>query len=109
MKERNILVSLSLIFTDDEMNRVHISKVNDGETQMVADVHGMKTSESKKFIIKIIKIIRDAFRLIIIHGYNGGDSIRKMLRTDTLSYRVVRILDVDDNPGRTCLLINSLA
>lgn len=71
---------LSMIFTWDELCRVQIREAeNDSVAMIIADVHGMKCFEAKRFINNIINAVRITFQLIVIHGYNHGTAIKDML------------------------------
>ena len=71
---------LSMIFTWDELERVQIQEADsDSSVLIIADVHGLKCCEAKRFINNIINVVRTTFQLIVIHGYNHGTAIKDML------------------------------
>jgi len=73
---------LSMILTKEELSRLSIRENSGSELRIVADVHGMKCVQVRRLINNIISIVRGAFQLIIIHGYNHGTAIRDMLEND---------------------------
>ena len=101
---KNMELRLSLILTDADMRRLQF-KEREGEKEIIADVHGMKCYQAKKFINNIINVIRDAVRLIIIHGYNHGTAIKNMINTDFHNPHVSSIEACDFNLGRTDILV----
>ena len=70
---------LSMVFTQEEINRLTISEIDEYKIQITADVHGMKCSQARRFISNIINTVRVAIQLIIVHGYNHGTTIKDML------------------------------
>lgn len=70
---------LRMVFTNEEISRLTISEINECRIRIVADVHGMKCSQARRFINNIINTVRVAFQLIIIHGCNHGTAIKDML------------------------------
>ena len=74
-----IRTRLKMVLTQSEMNRIKISESRSGKIRITADVHGMKCYEARRFINNIINIVRIAFQLVIIHGYNHGTAIKEML------------------------------
>lgn len=74
-----ICTRLKMVLTQSELDRISIFEYVSGDTCITADVHGMKCHEVKRFINNIINIVRIAFRLVIIHGYNHGTAIKDML------------------------------
>lgn len=70
---------LKMVFTQEEIDRLTISEIDESEIRIVADVHGMKCYQARCFINNIINTVRIAFQLIIIHGYNHGTAIKDML------------------------------
>ena len=48
---------LSMILTDEELHRIHVSKNTDDELMIIADVHGMTCGKVRKFINNIINVV----------------------------------------------------
>ena len=74
-----VVSRLSMIMTQDELDRIKVSEDSNGKVQITADVHGMKCYQAKRFINNIINALRIAFVLIVIHGYTHGTAIKEML------------------------------
>ena len=97
---------LSMIFTWDELDRVQIREAeNDSAAMIIADVHGMKCYEAKRFINNIINAIRTTFQLIIIHGYNHGTAIKDMLADSFKNRHVYSQFQDQYNRGRTRMYV----
>ena len=105
------LERLSFILTNEEMKRITVPKdeQNDGIQTLSLDVHQLKTENTKRLIRKVINIIRDAFRLTIIHGYNNGTKTIEMLDKVTISDRVYMKEKDPFNIGVTNLYVRSIA
>ena len=65
-----IISRLRMVLTNDELDRITVKEKESGKIRITADVHGMKCYEARRFINNIINIVRIAFQLVIIHGYN---------------------------------------
>lgn len=74
-----VATRLKMVFSMRELNRLEITEEMDGTVRITVDVHGMTCHEARRFINNIINLVRIAFRLIIIHGYNHGTAIKDML------------------------------
>ncbi len=95
---------LGLIFSNDELNRIQVVESLD-VLRITADVHGMKCYEAKRFINNIINIVRTAFQLVIIHGYNHGTAIKDMLAVNFKNIHVSRRFEDPRNQGITYMFI----
>ena len=106
MKER-AKTAMSVIMSEEELNRIRFQDVAGGKTmEVIADVHGMKRFEAKRFLKNIIAVIRGAFLLLIIHGYNHGTAIRDMIRGSELgTTRIRNLTGVEWNKGQTVVTV----
>lgn len=95
---------LHLIFTDDEISRITLLGDKE-ELRIIADVHGMSCFQAKRFINNLINIIREKFRLIVIHGYNHGTAIKDMLTDSFINMHVVSKHVDPKNQGVTYMQI----
>lgn len=102
----NIIVRMGMIFTNEEMQRIQVKSM-DGEPEIIVDLHRLCRSQARRFVKNIIALIRGAFFLELIHGFNHGTALRDMFRNETaaLSDRVVSAKPVDFNDGATMLCI----
>ena len=80
---------LKMIFTQEEINRLKITEIDENKIRIIADVHGMKCSQARRFINNIINAVRVAFQLIVIHGYNHGTAIKDMLAENFSNSHIV--------------------
>lgn len=96
---------LRMIFTPEEINRLTIKEIGNSQLRIVANVHGMKCSQAKRFINNIINTVRIIFQLIIIHGYNHGTAIKDMLAQNFSNTHVAEKHVDSYNQGVTHLLI----
>ena len=96
---------LNLILSNEEVSRLTIKDNASYIPQIIADVHGMKCAQAKRFINNIINAIRTTFKLVIIHGYNHGTAIKDMLSNEfTNSHITEKHLD-PHNQGVTHIKI----
>ena len=100
-----IRTRLKMVLTQSEMNRIKISESRSGKIRITADVHGMKCYEARRFINNIINIVRIAFQLVIIHGYNHGTAIKEMLAQDFSNDHIYEQFPDPRNQGVTHMLI----
>lgn len=96
---------LKMVLTQSEMNRIKISESRSGKLRITADVHSMKCYEARRFINNIINIVRTAFQLVIIHGYNHGTAIKKMLAKNFSNDHIYEQFPDPRNQGVTHMLI----
>ena len=100
-----IRTRLKMVLTQSEMNRIKISESRSGKIRITADVHGMKCYEARRFINNIINIVRIAFQLVIIHGYNHGTAIKEMLAQNFSNDHIYEQFPNPRNQGVTHMLI----
>ncbi len=91
MKREEIMERMSFVLHGEYLNRVSTFRNEDGETVIKVDLHGMCRESAQKSLNNIIAIIRIPFVLDVIHGYNGGVVIKKMIREDLRSSKNHRI------------------
>lgn len=96
---------LRMVFTDEEISRLTISEVDERRIRIVADVHGMKCNQARRFINNIINTVRVAFQLIVIHGYNHGTAIKDMLAQNFSNTHITEKHADPYNQGVTHMLI----
>lgn len=96
---------LKMVLTQSEMNRIKISESRSGKLRITADVHSMKCYEARRFINNIINIVRTAFQLVIIHGYNHGTAIKEMLAQNFSNDHIYEQFPDSRNQGVTHMLI----
>ena len=102
--KQNILTRLSFILTSNDLKRIRIEEKKNN-TKVLADVHGMKVQEAKRFINNIINVIRTKIELVIIHGYHHGDAIKDMLATRFSNYHIKDQYQDVRNMGVTHMII----
>lgn len=100
-----IRTRLKMVLTQNELDRISIFESKTGKIRISADVHGMKCYEARKFINNIINIVRIAFQLVIIHGYNHGTAIKEMLAQNFSNNHIYEQFPDPRNQGVTHMLI----
>lgn len=100
-----VISRLKMVLTNDELSRISVQEKSQGKIRITADVHGMKCYEARRFINNIINIMRMAFQLIIIHGYNHGTAIKEMLAQNFSNDHIYEQFPVPRNQGITHMLI----
>ena len=106
MSEKGMRWRLGLIFTEDEISRI---RMHAGDFPSVTvDVHGMGCLEAKAFLKNVIALFRNAFKLVVIHGYNNGTAIRDMVRREKLSSKVTAVHSWYWNDGVTEMDVQAL-
>lgn len=100
-----VISRLRMVLTNDELNRITVKEKATGKIRITADVHGMKCYEARRFINNIINIVRTAFQLVIIHGYNHGTAIKEMLAHNFSNDHICEQFPDPRNQGVTHMLI----
>ncbi|MFQ7308048.1 MAG: hypothetical protein ACLROY_05440 [Mediterraneibacter sp.] len=100
-----IRTRLKMVLTQEELARINISEMGSRKIQITANVHGMKCYEARRFINNIINIVRTAFQLVIIHGYNHGTAIKEMLAQNFTNSHIYEQFPDPCNQGVTHMLI----
>lgn len=95
----------SKVFAEDEMARLQSCTSDNMGTYIRVDVHGLTKNAAKRFINNIINIVREAFGLLIVHGFHHGSSIKTMIRTEFKNPKITGMFDAPGNPGVTYLVI----
>ena len=99
-----VCTRLRLILSADELDRLTISEIA-GNITIVIDVHGMKCSQARRFINNIINLIRTAFEMVVIHGYNHGMAIKNMLANQFRNEHISSKYQDENNQGITHIVV----
>ncbi len=100
-----VISRLNMILTTDELKRIQVLQNADEKLMIIVDVHGMTCTKARKFINNIINVVRVAFQLIIIHGYNHGTAIKDMLANSFTNSHISKKYTDSFNYGITHMLI----
>lgn len=100
-----VILRLRIVLTNDELDRITVKENASGKLRITADVHGMKCYEARRFINNLIIIMRTAFLLVIIHGYNHGTAIKEMLAHNFSNKHIYEQFPDPRNQGLTHILI----
>ena len=100
-----VISRLEMVLTNDELSRITVQEESQRGIRITADVHGMKCYEARRFINNIINIVRTAFQLVIIHGYNHGTAIKEMLAQNFSNDHIYEQFPDPLNQGVTHMLI----
>lgn len=107
MDKAKLINRFKMIFTNSEIERISFDMKDENIETIKVDVHGLKCASAKRFINNIINLIMDAFKLIVIHGFNHGTAIRDMLRGNFFNHKVENLFCIVENDGVTYLVIHS--
>lgn len=103
MEKEIIRNRLSIIFTTDELNRLTFNQDHNG-VEIIADVHGMKCFQAKRFINNILNMNNHKIKLTVIHGYNHGTAIKDMISTGLDNNHIIHTYNDKKNIGRTFII-----
>lgn len=106
MNTNSILSQLAIIFSDNELDRISITDERN-HISITIDVHRLKCHQAKRLINNIISLVRTAFELIIIHGFNHGTAIRDMLSNNFNNNHIEKKYIDQYNQGVTHMLITA--
>ncbi|MCR4851016.1 MAG: hypothetical protein K5870_07120 [Lachnospiraceae bacterium] len=105
MKREEIMERMSYVLHGEYLSRVTTFRNEEGETVIKVDLHGMCRESAQKSLNNIIAIFRMPFILDVVHGYNGGVVIKKMIREDLKSSKISGFISPAWNPGETLMRI----
>ena len=94
------MLKMKMIFTNDDMDRI-----TENDTGYVVDLHGKHRYEARAFINNIIKLTNHPFTIVLIHGYNNGTVLKKMIFEDQINSRIINKTEAEYNMGRTLLTV----
>lgn len=73
---------------------------------MELDLHGKNLYQARVALSSALKKARGAdYRLRVIHGYRGGESLRAMVRETALNHPKVLRIEPTPNEGETVLVL----
>lgn len=102
---KDIYQLFQMILSTDDLARIKVTMRKNNIPKIVADTHGLSCKQAKVFIKNLICVCRDAFILVIIHGYNRGTAIKELIRENFDLPRVKNMHSPEYNPGETILQI----
>lgn len=100
-----IMERMTFIMRGNDLRRVMVRYNECGEITITVDLHGMSCLEAQMVINNIIKMYRFSFTLDLIHGYNRGTAIKRLINQEIRNSRIVRKYCNSWNPGETFLCI----
>ncbi len=102
--EKEILINrLSIILTKDELKRLTLNQNKNG-IELIADVHGMKCFQAKRFINNILNLSNQKMKLTVIHGFHHGTAIKDMIKNGLENRHIINIYNDQKNIGRTFII-----
>ena len=96
---------MAFVLHGDNIHRVNVFRNEEDETVIKVDLHGMCKESAQKSLNNIIAIFRIPFVLDVIHGYNGGVVIKRMIREELNSSKIKWCSSPGWNPGETLMKI----
>lgn len=108
MSKEQVEFKMLFLFPGSEGKRIQVNVGEDGVFIVTIDVHGMGVFDARRAINNIIAMMRVAFRLCIIHGYQHGTKIKEMLYQSFANGRVTNIHCDGSNPGLSICSVSAL-
>lgn len=100
-KETMALQRMRLILTNEQMERLCFKDEPGSELTLCLDLHGLTCKEARRLVDMVIFLVRDNFLLLLVHGYQHGQSIKDMLWYQYDNHRLQSRRDDDYNLGLT--------
>ena len=100
--------ALHTLYTPDDLKRFKCVDTA-GQATVWVDVHGMTCRQARRLIDNLINLSDCSLRLAVIHGYNHGTALSKMVRNDIDNKRILTRVGCKYNPGITFLDISGYA
>lgn len=89
---------LGMFLTKEDLNRIEFKG---GDENLRIDLHQMKVKDAKRLINNIIAASRGPFKMDVVHGYNKGVALKKMIFEQFTNNRVLSKRTVPNNMGET--------
>lgn len=105
MHVNDVLIRLSIVLTTDELKRISVTEKRNQGISIIADVHGMKCYQAKRFINNLICLSKNIYELIVIHGFNHGTAIRDMLHSNFSNQHIKQMFIDQQNQGVTHMVM----
>lgn len=97
---------MSFVLKREYLNKAHVAYNTAGMMVVRIDLHGMTRNEATKVIKGVLLLNNGSFILDLIHGYNHGTVLKKMICEDLDNARIGRKWGYEYNHGETFLEIN---
>jgi len=60
--------------------------------ELIVDLHGLTYNEAYlKLIETFNKLPNNVTRVVVVHGYHGGDVLKKLVRCDFYHYKILEV------------------
>ena len=105
MGKERVLDLMKQFMKDEEIKRVRVFSSVTGDIRVKVDVHGYDKKRTRVFVGNIIALIRNPFKMNVIHGYNHGTVLKEFINGEYRNNRIVRRNVLPNNPGVTVLTI----
>ncbi len=92
---------MKLILPTNQFERIR----EDEENGYIVDVHEFHQAEAKRMLNNMINLVINPCKITVIHGYNRGTVLMRMIRTDLKNPKIRKIESVSYNHGETLLEI----
>ena len=100
-----LLKKLNFVVFGENQWRLTTAFDGNGVLSVFYDAHGQSVAEAQKTIRNIVNLVRIPFKLTIIHGFNHGTAIKRMLDNETFNGKVSIKYRPHNNSGVTVLRI----
>ncbi len=98
---------MSFVLNKDYLRKAAVILNEEDRMIVKIDLHGMTKKEAFKVIHGIILLNKGNFVLNLIHGYNSGVVLKKMICEELNHERISKIWRFGYNPGETFLEIKA--
>ena len=101
----SIYDKINFLFPENESKRIQMSETKANGLSIMFDAHGLKCWQAERAINNLINIVQRPFTLTIVHGYNHGTAILKMVREKLTNPHILQRQTDTYNQGVTYLAI----
>ncbi len=106
MSVDQIMSKLNFVLYGENMNRINVVQSENESISVELDLHGLRCHEAERTLRNVININKNlGFNLVVIHGFNHGVALKKMIRNAKLGDRVMCLSSPNWNPGRTNITV----
>lgn len=105
MSKQMIEAKINMVYGSEFSERIVVDIDQFGVVRLKVNVHDMHQNAVRHFLNNIINLVRGSFVLTVVHGFNGGTVLKDMIWAESINNRIEQKLAVENNPGRTRLMV----
>lgn len=103
MSSEQVSNNMKWLMLEEKVREYSVSASDEGVPIVTIDLHGLNCKYAHKVLQNVVNINRGEFVLSLIHGFNHGTVLKKMILEESWGGRVIDKKSNSWNPGQTYL------